>query len=172
MQEWQQLGEPGYRIERDLLLWKKEGMLLPEEVAGMMRLFQEMHAQHGYCLMLAPTGDTQQKPEVRRAFVDFFRQHADIRISVALYGGGAVTRAAVMLALGALRMTGAMRHIHRRNRVGTRQQNEKSTADAATEEVSALTPKCRNTCNPTMYKTTEADILTATVWRGGWSRCH
>lgn len=111
MEEWQQLGEHSYRIERDLLRWRTAGLLGPGQVGGMLALIAAVNAEHGYCLMLAPAGERQQSPEVRRALVQFFRQNADVRISLGLYGSGVLMRAAVMLVLGALHAGGAMRRI-------------------------------------------------------------
>lgn len=110
--EWQKLGEHGYRIETDVLRWEAAGLLPAEHVAGMLRIIDTVNAQNGHCLMVAPVSDQQQPPEVRRAFVRFFRERPDVRISVGLYGGGVLMRAAVMLAIGALRMAGAMKNIH------------------------------------------------------------
>lgn len=112
-EEWQKLGEYCYRIEHDLLRWKTDVLLRPEEVDGVMEVISQVNGMHGYCLMLAPTGDYQQRPEVRRAMVNFLRERSDIRISVAILGGsGVLMRAAAALALGALRVAGAMPRVH------------------------------------------------------------
>lgn len=111
--EWQRLGSYCYRIEHDLLRWKETALLLPEQVAGVLDLISQINKQRGYCLMMSPTGEHPQRPEVRRAMVSFLRERSDIRISVAIYGSGSVVmRAATMLAVGALRMAGAMPRIH------------------------------------------------------------
>lgn len=111
MEAWQKLGEHSYRIERDLLRWRSAGLLAPGQVDGMLALIAAVNQQNGYCLMLAPAGERQQSPEVRRALVQFFRQNPDVRISVGLYGSGVLMRAAVMLVLGALHAGGTMRRI-------------------------------------------------------------
>lgn len=111
--EWQLLGEFCYRIDHDMLRWKETALLLPDQVAGVLDLISQVNKQRGYCLMMSPTGEQPQRPEVRRAFASFLREHSEIRISVAIYGSGSVVmRAATMLAIGALRAAGAMRRIH------------------------------------------------------------